>query len=110
MRSGEVADSSIVTESGLTHVPDLSESTLTLNAASSQARLHKFLDDDPHAYSLSYPPPSTSSTTTLANTAANKLGSRFRSGSLMSAKAMSTRSCRSFGVVDWNKQTKGTAR
>ena len=109
MGSGEFADTSAVSESDCTHAPGPNESSVTLNAASSQARLHKCFEDS-HAYSLLYPPPSTSTTTTLANTAADEMGSRCRSGSLMSAKAMPTRLRRPFGVADWNKQTSGTAR
>ena len=75
-RTGEVSDNATETESDRTHAPGPDESTFTLSGNTSQSRLHKFLDEDPHAYSLSYPPPSTSTTTTLANyTTSDEMGS-----------------------------------
>ncbi|KAL5521166.1 hypothetical protein ACEPAG_9088 [Sanghuangporus baumii] len=83
------------------------ESSVTLGTSKpSVAKL-----GDPSEYSLTYPPQSLPPSY-AARVSSSDLGKRARSGSLsgMSSRALSTRSRKSFGVVDWNKQTPGTAR
>ncbi|KAH8107301.1 phospholipid-translocating P-type ATPase [Phellopilus nigrolimitatus] len=88
--------------------PDVS--SVTLGGTSSIALDSKL--NDPSEYSLSYPPLANTLSTAMARVTENDLAGRTRSGSLsaMSGKAMSTRSHKSFGVVDWNRRAPGTAR
>lgn len=110
-KSGEINDvMSDTDQTAADHYNGPDESSLTLDASSSfvpQSKLEHTSD-----YSLSYPPIPQSMSSAMTRVAAEELGSHVRNESFgaTSWKAISTRSRKSFGVVDWNRRAPGTAK
>ena len=108
-KSGDMQDTmSDSDKTAAVHEQLADESSVTLGM--SQAAMAKL--GDPSEYSLTYPPPQTLPASYSTRASSSDLGKRVRSGSFggMSGTAVSTRSRKSFGVVNWNKQTSGTAK
>ncbi|KLO12310.1 phospholipid-translocating P-type ATPase [Schizopora paradoxa] len=108
-RTGEMSD--VMSDSERTaaeHGAD--DSSVTLGGSSI---LPKLMDADRSEQSISYntyPPPPMSINSTATRVDEFAPMSRYRSDSIASRAAMSTKSRKSFGVVNWNRRATGTAK
>ncbi len=108
-RTGEMSD--VMSDSERTaasHGPD--DSSMTLAGSSILPKLMEDRSEQSISYNT-YPPPPTSINSTLTRVDADFAPmSRYRSDSIVSKAAMSTKSRKSFGVVNWNRRGTGTAK